>query len=327
MRLPLALGLVAALVLAGCAGGTETPTSSAANFDDLKGDATETTGLIRGVVVDTSITPIPKASVSISGAMKRDLTADAQGRFLAEGLTPGTYLVKADSPLHHEAQTTVEVVASVDEPAITKILLAPLFDQKPFSVPIIQRGFFQCSQAGAQPGFGYSSSNCIVNWCKLYGPPEVCANTQPLDNVTSQEREWHMDVGAGWQQMVFEMTWQPSAEGTSQNMGLSVSWEKSQRNGAHWFASVNSGTPMRFQLDVGVPHETAQTTDGGAERDAWEMIPAEGMDRVSYYASVRQDGFVPAIAYEQRFEVVIHQFYYGLPKDGWSFVAGDKAPF
>ncbi|MEK6985127.1 MAG: carboxypeptidase-like regulatory domain-containing protein [Candidatus Thermoplasmatota archaeon] len=327
MRL-LSIGLVVLMTLAGCAASDEEALpSSLTNFDDLGGEATATTGLIRGVVVDTTITPIAKATVVVNGESKAEITTDDQGRFLVDSLAPGTYLVKASAAFHHESQTTVEVVAGVSDPPITKVQLEPLFDQKPYSVPIKQTGFFECSQAGATPGL-YSSSNCIVNWCKLYGPPDVCANTQPLDNVTSQNREWHMAVGPGWQQIVFEMTWTPTSDGTSRNLGMSVSWEKSQRDGAHFFASVNSGNPMRFQLDTGVPHETGQTTDEGAPEDTLEVIPADGMERVSYFVSVRQDNFpVPAIALNQKFEVIIHQFYYGLPAEGWSFVAGDERPF
>ena len=111
-------------------------------------------------------------------------------------------------------------------------------------------------------------------------------------------------------------------------MGLVVSTYKPLRDPAHNFASVSSANPMRFQLDVGVDHPSSNSVEP-------ELLPAEGMDQVSFFASARRDGdgvtcavlCPPGIAYEQRFEVVIHQFYYGLPKEGWSFVAGDKTPF
>ncbi len=331
LRLRQAAAVVVGLVIAGCAGGGPASSSEPAAFDDLKGDATATTGLIRGVVVDTAIKPIAKATVQVLGATKHNLSADAQGRFLIDGLKPGTYLLKASAPLHKDAQTSVDVVASVDEPAITKILLQPLFDQKPFTVPLIKRGFFQCSQAGATPVVGYSSSNCVTDMCPRFYDDRAFCNTLPtamMNNLTSQEREWHIDVGAGWQQAVFEMTWTPSAEGTSQNMGMTVSTFKPLRDPAHFFASVGGGNPLRFQLDVGVPHETSQIPSEDAPfPNNLTSIPASGMEQVSVFVSVRQDGFVPAIAYEQDFEVIVHQFYYGFPKEGWSFVAGDKPPF
>ncbi|MEK6985128.1 MAG: carboxypeptidase-like regulatory domain-containing protein [Candidatus Thermoplasmatota archaeon] len=331
MRL-LPLGLVALLTLAGCAASDEEALpSSLTNFDDLEGEATATTGIIRGVVVDTTITPIAKATVTVNGATKAEKVTDDQGRFLVEGLEPGTYLVKATAPFHFDSQTTVEVVAGVSDPPITKVQLEPLFDQKPYSVPIKQTGYFECSQAGAGV---YASSNCVTDHCPIVLDPAQCNDlpTKAMDNLTSQNREWHMDVGPGWQQMVFEMTWTPTAQGTSAWMGMVVSTFKPLRDPSHNFASYSSANPMRFQLDVGVDHESS-TAD--LEPD---LIPAEGLSQVSYFVSARKDGnaptcavdeflCTPGIAINQDFEVIIHQFYYGLPREGWSFVAGDERPF
>ncbi len=322
---PSVAACVFGLVLAGCAAPTDdTSSSQIASFDDLGGHATDTTGLIRGVVVDLAVVPIAKAAVSISGPSKHNLTADAQGRFLIDGLDPGTYIVTAKAPLFHDSSTTVDVVAGVNEPAVTKVQLTPLFSQKPFTLQDKKRGYFDCSQYGA--GI-YQSSNCVTDQCPIFFDPAQCNQlpTRMMDNVTSQTREWHMDVGPGWQNIIFEMTWQSSSVATGKNLHMTVSTYKPLRDPGHWFASWASSNPFLLRLDVGVKHPTAQIPSGTPE-----MIPAEGMNQVSYFVSSAPDSensFVPAIALQQDFDVVWTTFYYGIAPPGWSFVHGDKRPY
>ncbi len=324
-------GSLLVVVFAGCAGSDPgTSSSDIATFDDLGGHATETTGLIRGVVVDTAVVPIPSASVSISGPSKSNLTADTQGRFLIDGLAPGTYFVKAKAPLYHESSTSVEVVAGVNEPPVTKVQLAPFFSQKPYHLSDKKNGYFDCSQNGASPF--YSSSNCLADPCPTRVDPATCNQlpTAMMNNITNQNREWHMDVGPGWQSIVLEMQWTPTAQGTSPRMGMVVSTYKPLRNPAHSFANVQMSSPLLIRLDTNVTHPTAGTTVEPFK------IPVEGMDRVSYFVSARADANAPCIiavcvppgiALQQSFTVIWHQFYYGIVKPDWSFLKGDKPPF
>jgi hypothetical protein len=103
-------------------------------------------------------------------------------------------------------------------------------------------------------------------------------------------------------------------------MGIVVSTYKPERDGAHWFAEFEGGTPIRGQLDVGQKHETAS----GVEP---EEIPPEGMTQMSYFVSVRPDGFTPGLAVNQQFTIYLTMFHFGVPQEGWSLVAGDPLPF
>lgn len=310
------LGLLLALVLAGCSADPPAQAPDDVSFDDIPVEATDTTGLIRGIVVDERIVPVVKATIALRGGpAEQSATSDDEGRFVFGDLEPGTYFLTVTSPLHREVQTSAEVVAGVHEPPLVRVQMERLFSQDPYSVQIAQDGFFECSQAGA--GL-YSSSNCVYDpyrWA--LGPPSP---TQPVDNVTKQEREWHADVGAGWQQLVFEMTWEPTTQSTSTNMGIVVSTFKPERDGGHWFAEFEGGTPLRGQIDVGVEHESASGLDPS-------KIPVEGMNQMSYFVSVRPDGFTPGLAINQKFTIYLTMFHYGVPGEGWSFVAGDPLPF
>ena len=315
MRPQVAVCLLTVLAMAGCS--SPAAEEDAAQFEDLSDGVSSTTGGIRGVVVDERIVPIEGAKVELNGASQGAATSDDQGRFVFSSLVPGTYFLKASSPLHTETQSSVDVVAGLEEPPIVRIQLERLFKQDPYSIQIVRDGFFECSQAGA--GL-YSSSNCVYDPYKWAFGPDEPSPTQPVDNVTTQEREWHADVNPGWQQLVFEMQWEPTTQSTSKNMGIVVSTYKPERDGAHCFAEFEGSTPIRGQIDVGEEHETGC----GVEPDE---IPPEGMQRMSYFVSVRTDGFTPGFAVNQQFRVYLTMFHYGLPPEGWSIVNGDKLPF
>lgn len=309
------------LALAGCTGGGSDQPD--ADFSDLDVAVTDTTGAIRGIVVDESIRPVEGAVVHLTGLAERSTESDAQGRFVFSGLAPGTYFLTVTSSVHKEVQSSAEVVAGVAEPPLVRVQLERLFQQDPYSIQVVHDGFFECSQAGA--GL-YSSSNCVYDpyrWA--LGPPSPL---QPVDNVTQQEREWHADVNAGWQQMVFEMTWEPTSQGTSTAMGMVVSTFKPERDGGHWFAEFEGATPLRGQLDVGDEHESAS----GLEPS---RVPEEGMADMSFFVSVRPPAdstcvllcAPPGLAVNQQFTVYLTMFHFGVPQDGWSLVAGDALPF
>jgi hypothetical protein len=332
MRGWLAAALVACLLLSGCSSSGAKGSDAAldpSRFQDLDAQVSQTTGGIKGVVVDAAIAPIPAAKVGLAlpAGGNRTATADKEGRFLFAGLAPGTYFLTASAPLFHSAQTSVVVQAGIDPP-ITKVQLQPMFSQKPYHAAIKEKGFFECSQ-GNLYGAVYASSNCVFDPARRAGVSG--GPTQPLDNVTNQNREWHADVGPGWQAMVFEMTWEPTAQGTSPRLGMVVSTDKATRDATHHFAAVQSANPMRFELDVNKTHETAASVEP-------VQVPPEGMTRMSYFVSAASASDAtcdpiglwcvpPGIAVNQDFQVFLTQFYYGVPPAGWSFVAGADYPF
>jgi len=328
---PVALLLLGTAALAGCAEEAAPARARPSGFEDLDIQAAAGTGAITGVVVDEALRPVASATVTVTGAdgnRSAPRATDAAGRFAFDGLAPGIYIVEASSPLHKAALATQEVQAGVvGEPM--RIVLPARFGQSPFVLQIRQDGYFDCSQGS---GIGlYSSSNCVTDPCRAVLGAAACQNspTQPLDNLTTQQREWHMDVGPGWQGIVIEMTWEPAAQGTSNSLGLIVSTYKPERLGTHSFANVASGNPLRIELKVNETHETASGDDP-------TMIPWKGMEDVSYFASARPDEgatcvaarcIPPAVAVQQKFQVFIHQFYYGPVPEGWSFVGGDPLPY
>src|SRR5688572_10978579 len=112
----LAAVLVTVIVLAGCSddapgtqGGGQDQEQA---LEDLGLKATDTTGIIRGVVVNEAIVPLGGVNITAvsTGAEVTTQTND-EGLFGLEGLAPGTYFVSASKTGYTTVQTSAEVVA------------------------------------------------------------------------------------------------------------------------------------------------------------------------------------------------------------------------
>ncbi len=125
--------VVALIVMSALAGCADAGPAAAEPEIFQEVQATADTGVIRGVVVDDAITPVPGATVTgTPGGFST--TTDDDGAFVFSDLEPGVYFLEATAPDHEKTQTSVEVVAGVEKPAITRMMMA--FQPPP--VPYIQ---------------------------------------------------------------------------------------------------------------------------------------------------------------------------------------------
>ena len=129
LRSPLA-ALVAVAFLAGCASpGTQSEATSAPepDFGELGLEATSSTGILRGAVVDDALRPIEGATVVLTGEVARRTVTTEVGTFGFEGLPPGTYFVTASKAGYFDAQEDADVVAGVPEPPVVKLQMTADF--------------------------------------------------------------------------------------------------------------------------------------------------------------------------------------------------------
>lgn len=306
MRTILSLLLACALALAGCAdGGDDRPAPQ-----DLVVETSPGLGAVVGVVVDEAILPLADAQVVLESDPPREQATDAQGQFAFADVAPGTYFLRVAKAGYDAAQASVEVKADEPAPPVVKVQLARLFDQDPFVEQFKFDGFLTCSYFAV-----LITAPCITDYTSIVVPGGAAP---VLREVQGDTRDYELAIGAGWQQMVIEMAWEPSAAGTSQGLGVTVS--HTQRLASHWFASDGGPNPFRLQIDVGAAHPTHQGDPS--------MIPAEGIPDLFAFVNVQEgEGELAAVALNQEFELFHHTFYYATAPPEWSFVAGDPLPF
>jgi hypothetical protein len=164
MRASLAVATLAlAALLSGCAGKAAEPPTNAidAAANELALKATATTGVIRGVVVDTAIRPVASLKVTTQ-AKGGTLTTNtsANGAFAFEGLAAGTYFLKTHKAGYEDTQTSVDVVAGDSAPAVTRIQVLADPSTRP-SVDLFHfKGFLECSAVVGTPLTGGFFTPC-----------------------------------------------------------------------------------------------------------------------------------------------------------------------
>ena len=143
---------VAFVLLAGCSdggggsGATVNELEQAAQEIDV--EATATTGIIRGFVVDAAITPLGNVTVALT-SLNRTTSTNDNGGFGFEGLEPGTHFLLASHPGYTAVQQSVEVVAGDQDPKPVRILLTAVPSDDPYVVATQHTVFIQSSTAAA----------------------------------------------------------------------------------------------------------------------------------------------------------------------------------
>ncbi|MEK6984965.1 MAG: carboxypeptidase-like regulatory domain-containing protein [Candidatus Thermoplasmatota archaeon] len=315
MRALLSIGLLAALVLSGCAASSEDGSSSL--NEPNKVDATDTTGGIRGVVVDQSITPIVDAVISIAGAEKREARSDENGGFVVSGLKPGTYLVKASHPFFEDGQTSAEVVAGESEPKVTKIQLNQVIFGKPFAQLQKFKGYIECS---ADIGGALFSEECgegVGVECVM--PPLPCGRVGGLD---SNQVQTDFFLGANdVKSLLVETTWTPTiGAATSGHLRVIVATDfvcDPFCGGNFFYDNLN---------DEGACNDAPviQRND-----ESIAALNLTGDTRISHFVwACGTGGTLPIdLQLGQSFEFYVTASYLLPLPEGYSFLAGSPEPF
>ncbi len=126
-----------ALALAGCSGG--------GGDDGPQLDVTDTTGGIRGVVVDLAVTPVEGATVALNTGATATTAAD--GLFTFTGLAPGEYFLTTQKIGYIGSQATALVVAGIPDPPIVKVVLERIVGFNPYVETFKMAGFYECAFA------------------------------------------------------------------------------------------------------------------------------------------------------------------------------------
>jgi hypothetical protein len=304
------LALMAAL-MAGCVGTAKDKLSE----DALQ--ATPTTGILRGVVVDAAIRPLAGVHIAVPQAdgSVRNATTVEDGAFAFDGLQPGAYVVRAHRLGFLDTFVAANVTAGVADPDAVRLQMADDVLNAPAVESFAFDGFLQCSfTAFLARVAACNPSEAAQPLCNT--PAPVC--TGPVSNVTEDH---FMAVHSVSRQSVrflqSELVWQPTS-----SLAQSLRALPGSRNPAD--GKINDYMPFEGPSPLVMP------MDGGV---AQGLFIGNGKDLVVRVFSGYVNGTNPptclpspagcpwgvGAVYEQRFQLFTHVFYGFTPPAGWQF--------
>lgn len=278
--------LLVVALLAGCSSPAETP-APVVDFEDLELSAATGKGVVRGVVVDPTITPIVGAEI-VLGKDGATATTDAEGRFGFSDVEPGLQILQVSKPGYGPVQSSVEVIADQLEPPLVTLVLERLPGTEPFVVTMLWDGFLHCSLTVG----GVFATGCLIGDYT----DDASRFSSPVDSLPTFLQS--------------ELVWE-----ATQTLGTNLCMREYARASATDFEmlmdDVCGPSPLLQVAAVERLNETGVGAESGLERVVW----------VAGYG----DAAAPGLALSQRFSVYTHLFYNFAPDAAWRFSV-DGAP-
>jgi hypothetical protein len=312
LRPTLAL-LLCATALAGCASKATTDSTQQA-LQGVNVQATATTGVVRGLVVDTAVRPLAGVDLAlrVTPAKVMHTNTTATGAFGFEGLESGTYFIKASKAGYKDIQVSAEVKAGESTPPITRISMEINPSSRPFVESYVFKGFIDCSVTAVAVGFAACSA------------PNIFVPNATNDNTQVHYQPQRVPT---WAQS--EMVWQ-STQQLGESLSLSYSWSCGQTllcdhgvRGTSPLLLTANATAIK-QIGMG------NTTDTyirvfNTWNDATAPPPGTCTPPTPASGPACPRGVGATI--EQEFTVYTHLFYGFTPPDGYRFSKdGDPTP-
>lgn len=308
--------LSCAVVLAGCA-------QSAAPTTQTTGDglsATDTTGIMRGVVVDMAIRPLEGATISIQkpGGEAMESTSASDGSWGFDALDPGTYSVSVSRQYHVPALTVASVRAGEQDPPLVRVILEADLEAVPYVAVAKFDGFLQCGLRGGTGGVA------------------ACRIADSVAPVLDDRSTYQVDVENGPLWVQGEMVWRAS-QPLSDQLGFYFTQFDADGNGRFMgIYPLNMGkSPLLLAIDSdGVGH-CFSCVETPFNMSAWARLQvtamAGEMDATTPPTTVCSPTGQPCltgygVVLNQQFEVFLHFFYRTVPPEGWRFTNDGEPP-
>lgn len=308
--------LLAASLLAGCA--SNAPSDSGAGAKELEG-VTDDTGGIRGVVVDSAISPIVGAVVALGN--EKTTKTDATGFFNFTGLKPGDYLLKASKFGYEGSQTTTTVVAGIKDPQVVKMQMLRIAGLQPYIQPHKMDGFYECAFAlpfitdqcdfGVRTAYDFWNGNqtcdpLLTGFCLPVDNPLPRPPPFPRNAMQGQNTQY-FDVPGKVQVIVQEAFWDDPAVA---QMMITL-----------------SETPIDNACDCSPDY---MGVDAGESPTFARMNKADSEEAFPTDVLVAARGFLPfgdpSTAQNFRFTVFTHLFFDYVPHPDWTFATQGQYP-
>lgn len=292
--------LLVAVALAGCSDGG--PSASDDLPIDYDRDAVAADrGVILGVVVDATITPIVGASVRLQADGSVQET-DENGAFVFADVAPGTHFLHVGKPGYIAAQQSIEVVAGVKEPPVLKTMLDVDEDFVQFYEEYKFDGYIECSVRFVVNALAACSVPNIVTEISC-AEADICPG--PITNDAFMA-EYEPARAPMWVQS--EMVWE-----STQQLGSSLKLMYTD-----------------FTVDPFVNYVVAQGTSplliqADAETTAANHAGTGGPLTVRVFTGDHEDTGVSLTA-QQELEIITHVFHGYAPPEDWRFTKDATVP-
>lgn len=327
MRLALPLAsLLLLTALAGCSQTAPVSSDEDLDFDELNLSASATTGILRGVVIDTAIRPVAAVEILLTGTdVNRTTTTNDQGLFGFGDLPEGDYFVVARKPGYSSTQSSGKVVAGIEEPPLVKIQIAADPATRPFVQPYHLDGFMTCSLRAMIVAYpcGFGSDDIVNDAYELERRPDWIQLEMVWDSTQAIGDEMSLSIRCLPDEDPAELC-QSGQQGIVRSEGISPQIATINRTVADtWLLGGPGGNPLsvwiyafgRSDLDV----YDEETIDPAQEPVTGKPC-LEWQDQGLLFGPgtcMRATG--PGLILNQKVDVYTHVYYGFLPPEGWSF--------
>jgi hypothetical protein len=277
------------------------------------------------VVVDDAIRPLSAANVSVhlGGKVVQAKTTGPDGAASFEALAPGAYFLQANKTNYLEVQQSVDVVAGVTAPPVTKLQMPLRTGNLAFYQEFKFDGFLQCAAGGG-------------NWCFIanYYPcfAEQQAGQPCTGNLTSDNSFYAIDKPLTDLQRVpdwlqAELIWD-STQAVTPDMTLRTDIDLPGNVTIDNTTSATGASPV---LVVVPPENMTQWQLGVKDGLALEVFPGSPPELCAIQPpEVPNVGRVNlcslGMSVQQRFTYIVHVFYGYKPPEGWRFTTDGTVP-
>lgn len=291
MRHLLVLLLLSTTVLAGCSDDAAGPGAEDTTIDgDLT--ATSDTGVIRGIVVDSTITPVANVTVRLAGTAEATLT-NALGEFGFSDLDPGTHFISTSKVGWSSVQQSVDVIAGVERPPLVKFQITPHSGLRPYNQGYQFDGFLACSVRA----FAYGMACDALE-------TGVLEDRIAVDYTLDRVPDW----------VVSELTWE-----STQQLGDEMSFNIRRTDTNADTVDIEGSSPLSLTMDRAV----AEQAEFGAGMNMRIIVFTSHLKETEPPGGVLWGA---GLQWEQQFTAFTHVFYNYLPPEDWRFLDDPTVP-
>lgn len=267
----LAIVLVSALLVAGCAGSGK-PASTSPTPTDPNALPPGVTNVLEGTVQTTDLSPLEGAKVALNGR-EDNRTTDAAGYYRFENLEPGDYIVTASFDAYRPKQQR----AIIEDLKVFQLdfILEEIPSTQPYHTIQDFRGRVACQLAYQTTPENTQRPNCGA-----------------VDPNNRQQKDFSIEPGAA--QVQVELVWTPS---TAASRVLTITAESLGENGIQ-FAHDRGESGLKVVISQSLLRKNMP--DGGTIRVLVEAAPSITGDEAALDAG---------LAFQQDFTIYFTTFY------------------